>query len=29
MKFAHLIDLQDAAVQKVLQLAEDLSAGWI
>lgn len=29
MKFAYLIDLQDAAVQTVLQQAEALSAGWI
>lgn len=29
MKFAYLIDLQDAAVQTVLRQAEALSAGWI
>ena len=29
MKFAYLIELQDVAVQTVLQQAEALSAGWI
>ena len=28
MKFAYLIDLQDAAVQTVLQQAEALSSTW-